>query len=181
MSDALGEKIAAYEWVIALGSNLGDGPRNLKQARRALEDLGHVAEASAVFETAPMYDEEQPRFYNAAVLLQSDLRSEELLKALQRIESEYGRVRESDRRYGPRAIDLDIIAGTHNGDNVVVDSPGLRIPHARMHERAFVLVPLDEIVSQWRHPVLGETLEALLENAGQDDSFRIVCRSEEWA
>lgn len=128
-----------------------------------------------------MYDEEQPRFHNAVVWLRSTLNGGELLQGLQRVEAEFGRVRESARRYGPRAIDLDIVAGSNQTEGVVVESPGLQIPHPRMHERAFVLVPLAEIVSQWRHPVLDRTLDELLQDAGQDNSLRVVFQSEEWA
>lgn len=170
-----------FEWFIALGSNLGDVLGNLQKARRAIDTFAPVVRASSIFESAPMYDEDQPRFYNALLVAQSDLDGPAMLQRLQQVESAYGRVREHRRRYGPRAIDLDIVAGRADGDNVLVDVPGLHIPHPRMHERAFVLVPLAEVVSQWQHPVLGQSLDALLENAGHDDSLRVRFRSEEWA
>lgn len=153
----------------------------MRYARRALAEYGTVVRASSVYETAPMYDEDQPRFVNAALLLRSERPGEQLLRVLQQIEADYGRIREQARRYGPRAIDLDIVCGTYLTQPVVVASPELQIPHPRMHERAFVLVPLAEIVTQWRHPLRGETLESLRESAGEDDSLRVVYRPEEWA
>lgn len=171
----------AFEWFIALGSNLGDGRANLTQARRAIHAFATVVRASSIYESAPMYDHAQPRFYNAVVVVQTELNGPELLEKLQQVETQYGRVRQNARRYGPRAIDLDIVAGRCQGRDVTVDVPGLHIPHPRMHERSFVLAPLAEVVTQWQHPALGQSLDTLLENAGRDDSLRVMYRSEEWA
>lgn len=171
----------AFRWMIALGSNLGEGVANLQRARRALSAYGTVIAASPIYETAPMYDEDQPRFYNAVLELQSAWDGPALLEHMQKIELEYGRTRSSARRYGPRAIDLDIVAGRNAMGEVTLDHPDLEIPHPRMHERAFVLVPMAAIVSQWRHPILLLTLEELLQRANLDDSLRIVCTPEQWA
>lgn len=170
-----------YRWIVALGSNLGDGRQNLRAARKELAALGEITAASAIYETAPMYDEDQPRFYNAVIQLETPLDGPTLLQRMQQIEAQNGRIRSTDRRYGPRAIDLDIVAGYEGETHTVLITPTLAIPHPRMHERVFVLVPMRDIVAQWRHPQLGETLEDLIQKAGVDDSLRMVVESEQWA
>lgn len=170
-----------YQWLIALGSNLGDSVQSLRHARKALTACGSLRAASPIYESAPMYDKEQPRFYNAVVQLQSDLDGPTMLRRIQDIERQYGRTRSNDRRYGPRAIDLDIIAGNDPNGEVRLDRADLQIPHPRMHERAFVLVPMSTIVSQWTHPILLLSLEELLQQVSVDESLRILCTPEQWA
>lgn len=170
-----------YRWFVALGSNIGDGIENLRTARRALQAYGVVHAASPIYETAPMYDTDQARFSNAVLELHSAYEGPALLQELQKIERELGRARDAMRRYGPRAIDLDIVGGMHGDEAVTITREELQIPHPRMHERAFVLVPLASIVSQWRHPLRDESLQTLLERAGNDDSLRQVCAPEDWA
>jgi 2-amino-4-hydroxy-6-hydroxymethyldihydropteridine diphosphokinase len=125
---------------LALGSNLGD---RLVTLQRAVELLGavhgvRVVRSSRVFETAPV-GPPQPEYLNAVVEVDTDLDPLALLRAGQDVERELGRERRE--RWGPRTIDVDVLTF----DDAEIDEPGLRVPHPRMHERAFVLVPLGEL------------------------------------
>jgi 2-amino-4-hydroxy-6-hydroxymethyldihydropteridine diphosphokinase len=128
------------EAVLALGSNLGDRRANLRAALRGLEVAGvHLQRASSLYETAPMYQADQPAFLNAVIQVETALWPEDLLRASQEIERLVGR--QPRERFGPREIDVDILL---YGDERR-DSPELTIPHPRMAERPFVLVPLAEL------------------------------------
>jgi 2-amino-4-hydroxy-6-hydroxymethyldihydropteridine diphosphokinase len=122
---------------IGLGSNLGDRGENL---RRALERLG-AARVSTIRETDPVGVTEQPRFLNAVAELETGLPPRALLDRLLEIERDLGRDRESEERWGPRTIDLDLLLY----DDEVIDEPGLTVPHPRLAERRFVLEPLHEL------------------------------------
>jgi 2-amino-4-hydroxy-6-hydroxymethyldihydropteridine diphosphokinase len=124
---------------VGLGSNLGDSRGNIARAVAALEALGTVTARSSLFRSKPWGVLDQPDFLNAAVLLETALAPHALLAALKRIEVEVGRT--ETVRWGPRVVDLDILAY----DDVVLDDPDLTIPHPRLHERAFALVPLAQI------------------------------------
>lgn len=143
--------------IIALGSNLGARLTNLQDALRSLEAAGiHVVAKSSVWETEPV-PADQPRFLNAVVAAETELAPHDLLAALKAIERGLGR--RPGRRWGPRPIDLDIL---FYGD-LSLDDPDLTIPHPRIAERAFVLVPLAEVESG-PLPVLNRTASALLES-----------------
>ena len=129
---------------IALGSNLGDPRANVERAIAQLGTLGTVTKRSTLHETKPWGVREQPDFINAVVLLETQLAPRALLTALQRIEREMGRVK--TYKWGPRAIDLDIVLY----DDLVVDEPDLKIPHPHFREREFVLGPLSEIDERYR-------------------------------
>jgi 2-amino-4-hydroxy-6-hydroxymethyldihydropteridine diphosphokinase len=124
---------------IGLGANLGDAAATVTRALRELERLGVLLRRSALYRTRPWGKADQPDFVNAAALLETALSPRELLVALQAIEAALGRV--AGERWGPRAIDLDLLVY----DDASVDEPGLRVPHPHLRERAFVLVPLAEI------------------------------------
>ena len=129
---------------ISLGSNMGDGPVHLAEARAAVTALPGVGVAamSSVYRTEPQGRKDQPWFATQVLALDCDgLTADALLGALLRIETELGRVRDPADRFGPRVIDLDLLLF---GDEVRT-APCLTLPHPRMIERAFVLVPLCEI------------------------------------
>jgi 2-amino-4-hydroxy-6-hydroxymethyldihydropteridine diphosphokinase len=138
---------------IGLGSNLGDREENLRQALRALDATPgvQVVQASSVYETEPVGGPAQPDFLNAVVEVETVLGPRALLEACMTIERALGRDRSTEQRWGPRVIDLDVLA---MGDLVVTD-PDLEIPHPRLAERAFVLVPLAEIAPGVVIPGLG--------------------------
>ncbi|HWZ00675.1 MAG TPA: 2-amino-4-hydroxy-6-hydroxymethyldihydropteridine diphosphokinase [Edaphobacter sp.] len=146
---------------IALGSNLesrfGDREANLREAVRRIEGLGEVRAVSSFFDTEPVGYREQPRFLNAAMLLETKLGPQELMRELLGVERAMGREREGAVLKGPRVIDLDLLL---YGDWVLW-AEDLILPHPRMEERRFVLEPLAEIAPEWVHPVLGITVRQL--------------------
>ena len=142
---------------LSAGSNLGDRKGNLARGMSALLGSGlRVRRVSPVFETEPVGLREQPWFLNVALEIETHLPPDELLSACLEIEAGLGRVRTIIG--GPRTLDLDILL---YGD-LIIDKPGLRIPHPRMALRRFVLEPLACIAPYTVHPVLGETISGLL-------------------
>ncbi|MEB3828269.1 2-amino-4-hydroxy-6-hydroxymethyldihydropteridine diphosphokinase [Phormidium sp. CCY1219] len=143
---------------IALGSNLGDSLATLEDALNTLEALPGITlkARSRWYKTAPI-GPSQPDYLNGCALLDVTLSPQELLATLLAVENQFGRVREE--RWGPRTLDLDVILF---GD-LILDSPELQIPHPRMRERAFVLVPLAEIAPDWIEPVSQLTISELLQ------------------
>ena len=125
---------------LALGSNLGDRLEHLRAAARELDATRgiHVVRSSRVYETEPV-GPPQPQYLNAVIEVDTSLMPRELLDAARGVEDSLGRVRA--QRWGPRTIDVDILLY----DEQTVDEPDLEIPHPRMHERGFVLVPLGEL------------------------------------
>ncbi|HUF40289.1 MAG TPA: 2-amino-4-hydroxy-6-hydroxymethyldihydropteridine diphosphokinase [Anaerolineales bacterium] len=136
---------------IALGSNLGKRDRNLAAARRLLAGAVRMTEPSSIIETEPWGYTDQPAFLNQVVRGETDLAPAALLAELKSIERRMGRT--ETFRFGPRLIDLDLLYY----DDLVIEQPGLSIPHPRLHERVFVLRPLAEIAPGWIHPVSGQT------------------------
>jgi 2-amino-4-hydroxy-6-hydroxymethyldihydropteridine diphosphokinase len=142
---------------IALGSNLGDRRAHLQFAVEQLQARLNDLRASSIVETEPVdVDEPQPPYLNAVVVGNTDVPPEALLAELVQIESARGRRRPS--RHAARTLDLDLII---YGDQVI-DTPVLTVPHPRFRERMFVLAPLAELAGDWKDPVTGQSISALL-------------------
>lgn len=147
---------------VALGSNLGDRAAALAQAQAMIAAEDTVLATSQVYETEPVGGPEQGAYLNAVIAVRTERTPEALLGRLLAIEAEMGRVREV--HWGPRVIDLDLLAF---GD-ARRDTPALSLPHPRLAERAFVLVPLCEVGAEWVHPVSGKSARQLLSEVSRD-------------
>ena len=141
---------------LALGSNLGDRNGNLKSAVERLSEKMTIKKVSSVYETEPVYYEEQPLYLNAVLSAITELEPFDLLGFVKDIESDLGR--QPSFRNAPRIIDIDLL---FYGDRVV-QTEGLTIPHPRIAERAFVLVPLAEVAPKLVHPVICKKVSKLL-------------------
>lgn len=147
---------------IALGSNLGNSEQILQAALDALHrppTLGLVARSS-LYQTAPV-GPPQPDYLNACALIETNLSAQQLLAELLQIEQQFGRVRRD--RWGPRHLDLDLLFYGQQ----VIDEPQLQVPHPRLRDRAFVLVPLAEIAPHWLDPVTGQSVQTLCQSVDQ--------------
>ena len=146
---------------IALGSNLGDKEANLRRALELLDERGvELVKVSTFICTEPYGVTDQPQFLNAVCQVRTSLEPLALLHTLLGIEQEMGRVRL--RHWGERNIDLDLLLY----EDVVMDTPELKLPHPDMQNRDFVLLPLAEIASEFIHPVLHKSIDELKENLG---------------
>ena len=129
--------------LIALGGNVGDVRATFQKAIANICGMAQAAllSRSSDYATPPWGEQEQARFVNACIEIETSLDPHALLFVLHKIERKFGREREKEQRWGPRTLDLDLIAY----DDVRIDKPELTLPHPRLFERAFVLVPLAEI------------------------------------
>jgi 2-amino-4-hydroxy-6-hydroxymethyldihydropteridine diphosphokinase len=169
---------------IGMGANIasraGAPEATLAAAVGRLASLGRVTRRSGLYSTTPVGYAAQPRFTNAAVVLETALAPFELLEALMAIEREFGRDRSTGEANGPRTLDLDILL---IGD-LVLHEAHLEVPHPRLAERAFVLVPLAEIAPGVVDPRHGKTVAQLLDTLRQyersDNDGVVRIESESW-
>ena len=159
--------VTAY---LGLGSNLGERLNNLQQACglvRVQEGVLTPVRSSPVYETAPWGVTDQPDFLNCVLEIRTSLEPASLLRWVKRTETAIGR--EWGPRFGPRKIDIDIL---FYGDRTIAE-PDLQVPHPRLHERAFVLVPLADLAPGLRHLVLGKTIQELAAVAPETGGVRL--------
>lgn len=170
---------------IGLGGNVpsavGTPEATLARAVERLGELGRVTRRSRLYSTAPVGFADQPRFVNAVVALETELSARDLLDGLLGIEWEFGRDRAHAIPNGPRTLDLDILLYGQQ----VLDEPGLVVPHPRLSERAFVLIPLNEIAAEVVVPGFDRSVKELLEslntNAAHETDAVIAFDSDLWA
>lgn len=150
---------------IGIGGNLGNREETYRLAVDTLQaDPGlNIIRQSSWYETTPVGLHDQPMFLNGALAVESKLSPQALLTMLQGIEHDFGRIRTVPD--GPRVLDLDLLLY----DDLILDEPTLTIPHPRLEERAFVLVPLAEILPNAVHPVTHRTMAMLLADLGRVD------------
>ncbi len=158
--DALNARTRAY---VGVGSNLEDPAGQVRQAMAALDDLPAttVVARASLYSSAPVGKLDQPDYVNSVAALDTGLEPQQLLDELLVIETRHGRVR--GERNAPRTLDLDLLLFGERR----IDAPALAVPHPRMHERAFVLLPLAEIAADARIPGRGSVRELLPGVAGQ--------------
>jgi GTP cyclohydrolase-4 len=167
------QESAMVEAYLGLGSNLGDREQNLARAMDLLAQRVEIEKSSSLYVTEPVDYSDQPLFLNAVCRVRTSLTPDELLGLAKRIEAALGR--KPSFRNGPRPIDIDIL---FYGDSVV-DLPHLTIPHPRLPERAFALVPLAEIASDLVHPGNGQTVKEMVTQLKDVNGVRKWCQ-EAW-
>lgn len=160
--------------LIAFGANLpteeyGAPAQTLKAALQRLSRDGDISIdlVSSFYETAPVPISDQPWYVNGVARISTGLSAHDLLERLHEVEAEFGRVRRE--RNAARVIDLDLIA---YGRELVCEEGGIQVPHPRMAERAFVLLPLRDVARDWVHPVLGRTVDDLVAGLPADQQIR---------
>jgi 2-amino-4-hydroxy-6-hydroxymethyldihydropteridine diphosphokinase len=160
--------------IVGLGANLGDPPAAFAAALDGLGNEAAVDRCSRLWTTRPL-GPDQADFSNAAALVRWRGRPHDLLTRCLELEERAGRVRSDEERWGPRVLDLDLLIAR----DLVWRSPGLVVPHPRLHERAFALVPAAEVAPDWVHPTAGLTLAELADQACSTDPGAVLS-SEEW-
>ena len=151
---------------IAIGTNMGDKNANLQTAITQLQQNNvNITKQSRIYETAPMYETEQDRFFNMTVMGETNLQPNDLLKLLKTLENEIGRT--PSFRNGPRLIDLDILYY----DNLIMDEEHLQIPHIRIAERQFVLQPLLDIDENFIDPRTNKSIREMAESIPADETL----------
>ncbi len=152
---------------LGLGSNI-DKEKNLAKCIGVLRKKFKVVKISNVYETSPVGYKNQANFFNMAIEIETELEPEKLFSELMNIEKNLGRIRE--KRNHPRTIDTDILFY----DGRIIKSDNLIVPHPRLHERAFVLLPLSEIAPDFMHPILKKSVKEMLQSAGKEGVLRKV-------
>jgi 2-amino-4-hydroxy-6-hydroxymethyldihydropteridine diphosphokinase len=146
---------------MGVGGNLGNREQNLRNALKALEkQIGTLVAVSPVYETEPFGFDSNDRFLNIVVAIETILDPNEILERIRIIENRLGRERETGK-YVSRTIDIDLLFY----GNQIIDNAELIVPHPRLHERKFVLVPLCDIAPGFIHPVLNRSIKEILESS----------------
>jgi len=155
--------------VLSLGGNIGDVKRVLEDAISCLEKrVGKLVLASEIYKTEAWGVEDQPDFLNQTIVLETSLTPHEVLEICLNVEKELGRDRMVKKKWQERVVDIDVLFY----EDEVIDSIDLILPHPYLHERNFVLVPLAEIIPEFVHPILKETIFDLKESSS--DKLQVI-------
>ena len=158
--------------LIALGANLpsqfGEPKETLIKAKEAIQKVGiKIIKESKLYLTAPVPVSDDPWYHNEVIAVETDFSSTELLEALNKIETDFCRVRSV--KNAPRLLDLDIVAY----QDEVIESDSLTVPHPRMHERAFVLYPLRDVAPDWQHPKVHRYIDVLIAELSSNQEIKV--------
>src|SRR3970040_126964 len=158
-----------HQVILSIGSNLGDRLKNLRHAIDLIHrEIGTVIKVSKIYET-PSWGFEGGAFYNCALVLHTFSSAHKILSQVLKIEKRLGRVRNEEKGYQARLIDIDLIAF----DSEIIETEKLQIPHPLMQDRNFVLLPIQDLNLDWEHPVLKKSISTLLQDC-QDDGNCVV-------
>ncbi len=160
-------------YYLLLGSNVGDKLAMIQNAAKLIEEqLGGIKEQSHYYETAAWGDTSQPNYYNIALCVSSKIAPKDALKCILSIENQLGRTRDSANKWAARTIDIDILLI----DDLIIDTPTLKVPHPHLHERGFALLPLIEIAGDLPHPVLNMEMDDVYEQC--TDELEVIFLDE---
>ncbi|NMB61057.1 MAG: 2-amino-4-hydroxy-6-hydroxymethyldihydropteridine diphosphokinase [Chloroflexi bacterium] len=151
-----------HQVILGTGSNVGDREENLQLAMAEIQKFATITAQSAIYETNPWGFTDQPAFLNQVLVIETQLDPFDLLDTLKTTEKQIGRT--PTFRYGPRMIDIDILFF----DKLILEDEKLIIPHPKIADRAFVLIPLDELVPQFIHPLLHRSIHEMVSEINQD-------------
>jgi len=145
--------------ILLLGGNMGDRKALIARARLLIENrVGEIVRSSAIYESAPWGFTAKQSFYNQVLVVSTHLTPHQILGKILQIEKELGRER-TGKNYSSRTMDIDILFY----EQEIIDTPDLIIPHPQLHKRRFTLIPLNEILPDWNHPGLNQSIRSLLE------------------
>lgn len=162
--------------ILALGTNLGDRLSNIHQALKELCCYGKISSISNIYESEPWGYESENRFFNMVISYQTELSPVELLKYIKDIEINLGRKTKSCLGvYADRPIDIDII----DFDGEILSSESLTLPHPLMHKRNFVLLPLCDILPEWKHPIFSQTAYELLNKSDDTSNLYVAINAKD--
>ncbi len=156
--------------ILSIGTNIGNRKQNIKNAVKALDEIGKVTTISPIYSSEPWGFESENGFYNIALIIETSLSPLDLLKETQRIEKELGRTAKTTTAYADRIIDIDII----DYNNQIINTQTLTLPHSLMHKRNFVLYPLTDIAPDWQHPTLKLTALELKKESNDTSTIHIL-------
>jgi 2-amino-4-hydroxy-6-hydroxymethyldihydropteridine diphosphokinase len=154
---------------ISIGTNIGNKNRNIEKALELIRiKIGSIISVSSIYETEPWGFKSEHWFYNAVCLAETEFSPQDVMKQLLSMEQSMGRIRNLSKEYKNRIIDLDILFF----DDEIINLDTLKIPHPHLHERLFVLKPLNEVCPEWNHPVFKKTVKQLLSECEDKQDVR---------
>jgi len=163
-----------HQVILSIGSNQGNRLENVQRCIRMIhQKIGTVIKVSRLYET-PSWGFESEAFYNCALVLHTFSSANEILTQILEIEKKLGRVRNDGKEYQARIIDIDLIAF----DEEIIDTENLKIPHPLMQDRRFVLLPMQDLNLDWKHPVLQKKISELLEVSSDQSVCKIIQKLE---